>query len=138
MTGKRIWRIWKGMIERCHKEYGKDYDRYGGAGIKVCKRWRDHESGFENFLMDMGDPGEKSKLTLDRRDGTKGYKISNCRWATQIEQHRNRKDNRILTLDGRTQTLAAWAEETGIQRSTISKRIDKYGWSVRRALTTPV
>lgn len=45
---------------------------------------------------------------------------------------------RMLTHDGRTQHLNAWAEETGIGSSTIAHRIDRCGWTVSDALTIPV
>jgi hypothetical protein len=136
MTDKRIWRIWKGMIERCSNPKAKDRINYVNRGISVCKRWQG-STGFANFLKDMGDPGEDSKLTLDRIDNDKGYSKANCRWATWSMQHRNRRSNRHITAGGKTQTLVAWAEQTGIKRSTITKRIDKYGWSPADAVTVP-
>lgn len=45
---------------------------------------------------------------------------------------------RMLTHDGRTQHLNAWAAETGIGSSTIAHRIDRCGWSVSDALTVTV
>lgn len=126
------------MIERCHKKaYGKSYARYGGRGIYVWHRWRGKD-GFKNFLADMGDPGEGSNLTLDRRNNNGPYCKTNCRWRTQYEQHRNRSDNRLLTHKGVTKCLADWADETGIRRDTLTRRIDKYGYTVAEALTIPV
>lgn len=138
MTDRRVWRIWKGMIERCHKPaYGKSWDRYGGKGIFVCEKWRG-ETGFTEFLADMGDPGESSKLTIERKNRKQGYSPENCIWATYKTQARNRSNNRLLTLDGVTKTLAGWAEDLGAQAGTVWKRLSTYGWSVRRAVTTPV
>lgn len=45
--------------------------------------------------------------------------------------------NRLITYDDRTQSICEWANETGISRSTIALRIDRYGWSVHDALTKP-
>jgi excisionase family DNA binding protein len=42
-----------------------------------------------------------------------------------------------LTHDGRTQSLAAWAQETGLTRRTIRNRL-KAGWSVGDVLTRAV
>lgn len=41
--------------------------------------------------------------------------------------------NRLLTFNGRNQTISAWAKELGIPASTISKRL-RLGWSDEEAL----
>lgn len=41
-------------------------------------------------------------------------------------------------MDGKTQCISEWAEETGIQRSTLFGRIQGLNWEAERALTTPV
>src|SRR4051812_28604585 len=35
-----LWATWSSMHQRCRDVKNKDYFRYGGRGIKVCKRWR--------------------------------------------------------------------------------------------------
>lgn len=42
-----------------------------------------------------------------------------------------------LTFDGRTMLMREWARETGIARATIRERL-RAGWTVAKALTTPV
>lgn len=41
-------------------------------------------------------------------------------------------------MDGKTKSIKEWEEETGISSTLITARIYKLGWSVERALTTPV
>lgn len=45
--------------------------------------------------------------------------------------------NRIITYNDRTQSLQEWANETGIRGSTISLRLDRYKWTIEKALTVP-
>lgn len=126
-----IYKIWTAMLQRCENPKGSAYGRYGAIGIKVCDRW--HK--FENFLEDMGPRPEG--LTLDRRDNKMGYSPDNCRWATPLEQGRNRKTNLEIVFNGKTQCLTSWADEFGINENTLEKRL-RLGWTIDRALTTPV
>jgi len=131
MSKTNIYKAWKGMKERCSPT-GRETKNYSDRGITVCERWQ----SFENFREDMGErpfPGAQ----LDRIDNDKGYSADNCRWVTCKENQRNRRTNVNLTYQGRTQTIAAWAEETGLKDSTIRYRLRR-GWPVERALTTPV
>lgn len=139
------WRTWRQLRERCEN---KSDPTYGGRGITFCLGWR----SFEAFYADMGPrpPAPKgSRLySIDRIDNDGGYwcghcfecvlnsRPANCRWATREQQGRNKRTNHLLTFNGKTQSIAAWAEETGIRWNIIKARI-KYGWSVERALTEP-
>jgi hypothetical protein len=121
---------WAGMIARCTNENHAAYPYYGGSGITVCERWLE----FPNFLADMGEkPTGKS---IERRNYRIGYEPKNCCWATLKEQARNRRSNRLITLDGVTRTIAEWSEQTGIRQSTISWRLQA-GRSAEEALSFP-
>lgn len=126
------YNVWSTMKARCSNPNHKDFHNYGGRGISVCHRWRK----FENFISDMGFR-PSVKHTLERRDNNKDYCPSNCRWATQKEQQNHRRNNHLITRAGRTQTLQQWADELGMNRQMIYKRIVLRGWSVDKALTTP-
>ncbi len=52
--------------------------------------------------------------------------------------HRNHRRNHLVTFRGKTQCLAAWAEETSIPISVLSDRINKLKWPVDRALSEPI
>lgn len=133
--GSRIHKIWDGMIQRCHNPNCKDYKNWGARGIKVCKRWRD----FINFYADMGDVPENGlKMSLGRIDNNKGYFKKNCEWQTWKQQHRNKRNSKILTFNGKTQNLSAWIEEVAINHGTFTNRKYLQGWSYKDALFTPV
>lgn len=42
-----------------------------------------------------------------------------------------------LTFNGKTQSIAAWAEEVGLARPALYDRINRHGWTVEEALTIP-
>lgn len=125
------WNVWVGMIQRCSSASGKNLAGYFGRGIRVCDRWKD----FENFLADMGErpPG----MQIDRIDNNGNYEPKNCRWSTPSANARNTRRNTVLTLNGVSLPVVAWAEKNGWPRHVISNRL-KYGWPVERVLTEPI
>lgn len=121
------------MRQRCYQPNTNGYDKYGGAGIRVCDRWmQPMPRGFLNFLEDMGTRPEG--MTLDRVDNGKDYTPDNCRWATRKSQSNNRRATRTLTHAGRTLPLTQWADEIGITPNTLRARLRR-GWSIEKALT---
>lgn len=131
LSESKVHRCWRQMLYRCHTKTSANYDRYGGRGIKVCKRWH----SFDCFIKDMGLPPSASH-SLDRIDNLKGYSKDNCRWATSLEQGRNKRSNHFLTFKNKRMTISAWSHQTGIHKATIRGRINR-GWSVSKTLTAP-
>ena len=132
MFGTTEYRIWSGIMDRCTNRNSKYWDRYGGAGIGVCKQWRK----FEGFYKDMGNR-PSAQLSVDRIDNEKGYSPENCRWASKKEQARNRKNNKYITHDGETHCIAEWGDILGMCPKMLRTRIFKHGWDIERAFTTP-
>ena len=100
----------------------------------MCKEWRDDFDSFYNWALISG---YKPGLTVDRVCNTRGYNPGNCRWASRKTQANNRSTNTYLTFNGRTMTLAQWADRTGIPDYTIIRRMER-GWSLEKTLTEPV
>lgn len=123
------YKTWASMKERCAKKTLSSYHRYGGRGIKVCDRWL---ASYFNFLEDMGTRPEKS-FQLDRIDNDGDYEPSNCRWVSPKENARNKHNNLNITYNGKTQCVAAWAEEVGMSWSKLWGRI-KLGYTPAQAL----
>ena len=128
LTHSRAFRIWEGMKARCLNSRHTHFKSYGGRGITVCEEWM---NSFQMFYQDMGKPPDGT--TLDRIDNDGNYEPGNCRWATQEEQHNNKRTSRFLEADGHILTLTQWSRRTGINRVTLYGRL-KRGWTTERAL----
>jgi hypothetical protein len=126
------YNVWKKMRQRCTNPKSHNYQWYGGKGVTVCARW----SVFKNFKEDMGDRPSREH-SIDRIDPNKGYTPGNCRWATMLEQNRNRSTNIYVEKSGETLCLAEWASRLGTDKSTIYRRL-KNGWSLEDAITRPI
>ena len=131
--GHPLYNIWVNMRRRCDSEKCAEYKWYGARGIKVCDEW---ESNFITFFEWSLRNGWQEGLTIDRIDNDGNYEPSNCRWTTWEVQQNNRRDNNYITFEGRTQTVAQWAREIGINRATIYRRLQA-GWSIEETLTIP-
>lgn len=128
MTRSNIYALWNTMVSRCHNAKNASFHNYGGRGIVVCDRWR----SFANFYADMG---ERPKgHTLDRIDNDGPYSPENCKWATYREQANNTRTLRLITFDGRTQSVSEWERELGLPLKTRLHR----GWDVAFAFTLAV
>lgn len=131
-TGTPLYLRWRAMLSRTEYPKNRHYRNYGGRGIEVCSDWHD----FEAFERDMG-PTFSPELELDRINNNGHYEPSNCRWATRIQQQRNRRTNHPVTWRGRTLTIQEWGETLGIKPNTIVHRLRR-GWALDRALSKGV
>lgn len=129
-----IYMTWTSMKMRCLNPRVRSWVDYGGRGITVCERW---VNSFENFLADMGEKPDANSQ-IDRIDNNGNYEPANCRWVSPAKNGRNKRNNKMLTFNGKTQSQSEWGEEMGIDYHTISDRMTKRGWDTERALTTPV
>ena len=136
MAGTRIYECWKDMKKRCYNPKNKRYPDYGARGISVYHEWLG-EHGAENFINWAMANGYRDDLTLDRIDVNSDYEPNNCRWATLKEQANNKRQNHLITYNGKTQTVTQWAEELNVNTRTLFSRIDR-GWTDEQILTTPV
>lgn len=131
-TKTQLYNVWCNMRARCYDTKNNRYNTYGGNGIKVCDEWLG-EHGFENFMKwayENGYTEEKTatghnKLTIDRIDFNGNYEPNNCRWATMQEQQNNRKDNKYITYNGETKTMAQWARKLNVPYYRIQSRMFK-------------
>jgi hypothetical protein len=132
MSKTSVYKIWKSIIQRTTNPKCVSYKNYGGRGIGIEDSWLE----FNSFYSDMGDRPTK-KHSIERLDNNKGYSKSNCVWATSIQQANNKRNNRLLILNGRTQNVQQWAIELGISAKVLRKRLS-LKWSDEKTLTTKI
>ncbi len=123
ITKHPLYNIHAGMLDRCHNSRSKDYPRYGGRGIVVCERWHDIDA----FAADMG-TRPSADHSIDRINNNGPYEPGNCRWATNIEQSRNRSNNYV-----RGTTSVELCRGLDLKPGTFRNRIAK-GWPLEEAL----
>ena len=137
MSKSRIYHIHSKMISRCYNDNNKDYEHYGGRGIKIYDEWLG-DNGFINFYNWAIENGYNDNLTIDRIDVNGNYEPNNCRWTDIKTQENNRTNSRIINFRGETHTLSQWAEILGFNYFTLSTRIYYRNWDIEKAFTTPV
>lgn len=135
----RLYNVWLGMKKRCYNTKNVDYKNYGGRGITVCDEWKDSFVNFSQWAYENGydKDAPRGQCTIDRIDVDGCYEPENCRWVDRYIQMNNKRNNRILTYNGESHTLAEWCEIVNIPYSSLESRLDKLHWSVEKTLTTP-
>ena len=135
MARSRIYRIYMAIKGRCTNINSPQYKYYGERGISMCNEWLNSFQTFYDWAMTNG---YRDDLTIDRIDNERDYSPDNCRWVTMQEQSENKRSNKTIVFNGKSQTLSQWARELGFPKQTLIARITTYKWSIEKALTTPL
>lgn len=135
---EKLYLVWMNMRRRCNDPKDVNYSNYGGRGIRICHEWENYAE-FRKWAIASGyDPNAmKSQCTLDRIDVNGNYEPENCRWADLIMQANNKRTNRTITYNGKTQSMKQWSEELGIKYSLLQKRLYA-GWKFEDAISKPL
>lgn len=139
-----LYNVYRSMMGRCYTESNIRFDKYGKIGVVVCQEWIDSFKVFFDWAILNGwakgleiDKDIKYKEKFGTATG-KIYSPEFCCFVTPKENCRNRTTSRFIEFNGQSKTMVEWAEDIGIKKSTLSMRLNNFGWSVEKALTTPL
>lgn len=125
-----LWQKYKTMKSRCQQTRGTSKE------VMLTKRWKD----FDNFVTDML-PTYKKGLCLLRKDYSRNYSKSNCKWGTLsklkssvLPKHRGE----LLEYKGERLGLATWARRYNLKVATVYQRFHILGWTLEQSLTLPL
>lgn len=139
-----LWDVYRAIIDRCTRPSCNRYKNYGAKGVIICPEWKGNYPAFYEWAINNG---WKEGLQLDKdikykeKHGTNTgmiYSPEYCSFITSKENNRNRTTSVFAEYNGQRKTLAEWAEEYGVSQQTLGKRINEYGYSIEKALTTPI
>lgn len=138
-----LYRLWAGVKSRCTNHKYKSYKNYGGRGVVVCAEWYDNPEAFIKWCLENGwKKGlflDKDIIALEKNvPEPLIYSPEWCRFVTRKENNNNTRYTVFITFNGMTKNIVQWAEHLGMVSNTLQNRLRRRGWSVERALTTPV
>lgn len=118
-------------MRRCYNRNAINYARYGGRGIRVCRRWHN----VVRFIADMG-RRPSAVHSIERKRNSRGYSPTNCCWATPREQSENTRRNRRVRIGHSVKTTIEWGALVGLSSKRINRRLDG-GWTAYEAVLLP-
>lgn len=133
-----LYTIYCGIIARCLNPEHAAYASYGGRGITIDPKWLGNPARFIRHIEKHLGPKPTPDHSVDRIDVNGNYEIKNLRWADATTQMRNRRNARTLTYKGKEFHYMDLAEKKGIEPKILLDRVFNLGWSVEKALTTPI
>lgn len=126
MSDMPIYHVWQGMKDRCNNPNNKQYADYGGRGIRVCDEWLNSSDTFIEWAIQNG---YKEGFQIDRISVDGNYEPDNCRFVTQLENARNKRNTVLIHYEGELHTIGEVAEITGLREELIYQRIHRWHWS---------
>jgi len=136
----RMYYKMRSAKQRCENPASASYKNYGGRGVKF---------GFASVaeaalwvLDNLGGP--EAGQSIDRIDNDRGYEPGNLRWATRVEQNRNKRaymgavygkriqQLRLLRPDMTYETIRTWVKK-GLNNDEITTRRKHIGCGVRHS-----
>jgi len=119
MYKTRQYKIWQWIKERCKNINNNRCRNYWFRWITYDKKWKTFEWFWEDMKKWYAD-----NLTIDRIDNNWNYTKNNCKWATRIEQWRNKR-NTLMIWDI---SLKQYCEENNLIYKTLANHYKTNKW----------
>jgi hypothetical protein len=87
---KKLYQVYKNMLQRCFYKPHPQYKDWGGRGITVCPRWLT----FNNFFNDVQHLYVEG-YDMDRMENDGNYELDNIRWVPHSINSRNSRRAKI-------------------------------------------
>lgn len=139
-SNEKLYGKFTGMKQRCYNPNSTNYDKYGGRGIYICDEWMimdKNNTGYLNFRKWAHENGytEESNLEINRINNDGPYSPDNCEITDRTTQMNNTSVNNTIEWNGKSHTVAQWANIIGINRNTLENRLFYDGWDIDRIMT---
>ena len=134
MTNTKLYRIYKGMKDRCYNPNCSNYNRYGGRGIEICDEWLNDKTLFFKWALDNG---YEEGLSIERINVNGGYSPDNCCWIEISQQCDNKRQNIMIRINGEIHNATYWAKKYNVSPNRV-RRGYKLGWSIEKIFNMPL
>lgn len=86
----KLYSLWCSQRQRCYSINNKDYNNYGGRGIKMSEEFNNNIHIWLAYVEYLPNAYKKG-YTIDRINNDGNYERGNLRWASKAIQSRNRR-----------------------------------------------
>lgn len=144
-ANKRFHNIRMAMRNRTSNPNSAQYKYYGGRGIKsdAFELFADfYDEMHDSYLEAIEKYGDESLVSLDRIYPNGNYTAADCRWISQEEQKKNKRNSRRFEATSPTGekfiacNRVQFAKKHGLKRVTINSSLlygykNREGWQFR-------
>ncbi|MBK7876299.1 MAG: hypothetical protein IPJ77_11170 [Planctomycetes bacterium] len=120
--------LWRSILGRCTSTEHPLYERFGARGVKLCAEWR----SLDAFLAWAKTSGYRPGACIDLRDRKRGYRPSNCVWASRSEVIRSGlraspTATKLVTAFGESKSVHAWSKDPrcSVSGETLRTRLNE-------------
>jgi hypothetical protein len=117
MTDTRLFNVRQGIKNRVGKSRGYE-------DVCLCDEWKTFEPFYKWAMMTGYDEtAPKGKCTIDRIDPYGDYCPENCRWIDTAMQNRNKRNTRIIYLNGERHSTRELSKKLGKHKDYVYIRL---------------